>query len=138
MAATATTIGYGITLSKEDTPASGTYTALDVEITSLTPPGMSRDAIDATHTTSPDTHREFIEGLIDGGEVGIEGNFTAEASDVIATELLAGKASFRITFPNTNTWTFDAFFTNFAPSAPIDDKMTFSATMKLSGKSTIA
>lgn len=138
MAATAADIGYGIVIAKETTPGGGTYADLGVEITSLQPPGYTRDAIDASHSTSPDEFREFIAGMMDSGEVEIEGNFVADASDVIVAALLAGAASYEITFPNAVTWTFDAIFTNYQPSAPIDDKMTFSASMKVSGKPTLA
>ena len=138
MAATDADIGFGILLAKETTPGGGTYATVAIELSRLQPPGYSRDAIDASHTTSPDEFREYIEGMMDSGEIEIEGNFVPDASDVVVAALLAGKASFQITFPNAVTWTFDAFFTNYQPDAPIDDKMSFSATMKVSGKPTLA
>jgi predicted secreted protein len=138
MAATNADTGFGIDLAKEDSPGAGTYTSLGVEVSRIQPPGYSRDAIDASHTTSPDEFREYIEGMMDAGEVELEGNFVASASDAVITALLAGKAEFQITFPNTVTWTFDAFFTNYQADAPIDDKMSFSATMKVSGKPALA
>src|SRR5687767_14592043 len=45
------------------------------EIVSVTPPSLSRDAIDATHSESPEKWREYIPGLRDGGEVTLEMNF---------------------------------------------------------------
>jgi len=138
MAATNADTGFGVDIAKEDSPGAGTYTSVGIEINRIQPPGYSRDAIDASHTTSPDEFREYIEGMMDSGEVEIEGNFVPNASDAVVTQLLAGKAEYQITFPNAVTWTFDAFFTNYQPDAPIDDKMTFSATMKVSGKPTLA
>jgi predicted secreted protein len=138
MAATEADIGYGIDIAKEDTPGAGTYTSVGVEITSIQPPGYSRDAIDASHSSSPNEFREYIAGMMDAGEVEIEGNFVAAASDSIVTDLLAGKAEYQITFPNGVTWTFDAFFTSYQPNAPVDDKQTFSATMKVSGRPELA
>ena len=138
MAATEAAIGYGVTFAVGDGETVETFTALDVEITSITPPGFSRDAIDATHTDSPDTFREYIAGLMDAGEVQIEFNFVPASSDPLVTALTAGLQNYQITFPNDVTWTFGAICTGYSPSAPVEGKMTANATFKVSGKPTLA
>ena len=41
------------------------------EVKSIGGPSLSRDAVEATHTESPDDHAEFIPGLANGGEVSL-------------------------------------------------------------------
>lgn len=139
MAASNATIGFGADLLKGngDGPPE-TFTSLGVEVTSITPPGMSRDSVEVTHMSSPDTAREFIGGLIDGGEFSIEINFIPAASDVVFTALQAARASWQILFNNDIAWTFEAFCTNYSPSNPFDDKMTASVTFKVSGIPTLS
>src|SRR5688572_5498266 len=65
-----------------------TFTTLG-EVISITPPNISRDSIDASHTQSPDQWREFIAGMKDGGEMAVEMNAISAGSDLqtLQTEL---------------------------------------------------
>lgn len=119
--------GYGITI----TFASGFL----AEIIDTTPPEMSRESIDTSHTTTPDGAMTFMPSdLIDYGEAQCELNFDEAASPPIDEDA----ETVVINFPSGATWTFEGFMTNYAPSAPIDDRMTASVTIKVSGKITIA
>lgn len=137
MAASNTAIGFGADLLKE-TATPGTYASLGVEIDNIGLPSYAREAIDVTHMASPDSHREFIEGLLDAGEVSISGNFAPSATDKVVAELTGGKANYRILFAGGVSWTFAAICTSYQPTAPVDGKMTFSATFKVSGKPVLA
>lgn len=129
-------IGYSTTFGIESaTP--GTYTNI-AEVTSVAGPNMTRDAIDVTHMTSSDQHREFLAGMMNGGEATVEMNFIPSATDAIVTALRAGIKNYRITFPNAVKWTFSAVCTGYEITAPLADKMTCSATFQVSGKTTIA
>ena len=109
------------------------------EITGVTPPGLSRDTIDVTTNSSPEGWREFVGGLKDGGEASIEGRY--KPGD-------AGQAALRdafndddpspivITFPDGAAFSANALVTNNEMSAPFDADITFSATLKVSGKPT--
>lgn len=136
-------IGYGATVRVGE--AGATYsesgsTALG-EVTSITPPNPSRDIIDVTSMDSPNTAREFIAGLIDYGEAGFELNWTpGDATDALLRTILledeprAWRFTFAVTgSPSTVTCTFDAFLTNYQPQAPMDDKMTGSISLKVTG-----
>lgn len=128
-------IGHTTTFEIESaTP--GTYTPV-AEVLDVTPPGLSRDAVDATNSGSTDGWREYVAGLKDGGEVSFELNFipggTAETA-IFAEFAKDVTTNYRITFPNADTWIFAGFITGFEPSAPQDDRMTATATFKLSGK----
>lgn len=110
------------------------------EVKSITGPELSLNAIDATHLTSPDTFKEFVGGLRDGGEVSIEGNFypgdTNGQAGLYDDLINATLQSFTITFPTAmaTTWTFSGLVTKFKTDAPLDDVVPFSATIKISGK----
>jgi Lambda phage tail tube protein, TTP len=127
---TSVTIGYGSRLAY----FSGAAFVDIAEITNLKAPGYSRDAIDATHMASPNNFREFIAGLMDAGEVSLDVNFIPSASDVFVSIMVAGVGQFRLTHPNGVRMSFDAIMTGYEPSEPLDDKMTASVTIKVSGK----
>ncbi len=135
MAATAaaTDIGFATIFSK----VVGNVATPFAEITELTPPGMSRDSNDYTHFGSPNRTREFKPGLIDPGELTTTYNLIPGVGDdaVISTHVASGLVdAWRITFPNGATLDFNAFATKHNRATPMADKMTGSATFKVSGK----
>lgn len=133
--ATEASIGYGTKFRLASPEAPAVFTAL-AEITSVSPPPMTRDIIDATHMESPDRWREFIAGLKDGGEISLDLNFVpGGATDArlrdAQTELEPSPVE--IEFPNGSVWGFNAFCTGYEPESPVDDKMTATATFKVTG-----
>ena len=123
--------------------AFGTTLTLGTSVTNLTNiggPSMSADTIDVTDHSSANRYREFVQGLRDGGEVSVEGNFVyAQAVKVYdAFESNSVQTGTIITFPNGNTITFDCVVTSFEPSAPHDDKISYSATLKVTGRPVLA
>jgi hypothetical protein len=132
-----TDIGH-LTLFKKKTGAS-TYVTL-AEVTEITFPEFARDSVEFTHMSSPDRYREFKPGLIDPGEVGIVYNLIpGEADDdVVADHIATGTVDeWEIEFPNGAKFAFKAFATAHSRATPIDDRMTGSATFKVSGKPTL-
>lgn len=133
-------IGHGVTFAIFDTAVSPDDYVTLAEVTSITPPSLARDAVEATHTESPEKWREFIPGLKDAGEVTIELNFIPDGAAI--TKLLAlinsdVVSNCRIRFNDPSPailWVFNAYLTAIEPEAPIDDKMTASTTWKLTGK----
>jgi len=137
MAATEATIGYGAWMKRGGVTATG-FADLGVEIMSITPPGVTRDAPDATHMSSPDQYREYIAGMMDAGEVQIEYNFVPELTDPMITAIEAGKVYYQISHDDwTVIFQFQAICTAVSRAVPLDDKMTGSATFKVSGKPTL-
>lgn len=132
------TIGHN-TLFQRD-PGTGSYATL-AEVTSITPPNLTRDTIDATHMLSTSRYREFISGLRDGGEATIELNFIpggAAMTSLLADFISNAVVPYKILFPNSTAWTFDAFVTSIGPEAPLDDKMSASITFKITGVPVLA
>jgi len=125
--------------------AYGTILAIEgsaiAEVNSLSGPGLSLDPIEITHHESPDAWKEFVGGLLDAGEIPLDVNFiptatthTANASgSLLYTMISRAAAAFTLTWPDSTAWSFDALVTAFEPSAPVDDKLGASVTLKLTG-----
>ena len=112
------------------------FTAI-AQVTNITPPGISRETLDMTAHDSPDDYMEFIGGLKDGGEVSIDLNYDPSLHDVLIADFDDDEPrSYQIVFPDADatTWQFKAVMTGFEPDAPYDDKLSASATFKVSGK----
>ncbi|WPY93157.1 phage tail tube protein [Limimaricola variabilis] len=129
-------IGFGAVFGIEGaTP--GTY-APAAEVIAITPPSRSREAIDATHLNSPDAYREFIAGIMEGGEASLTLNFEPSETDTLVDAFEAGKGKYEIIFPNGVKMQFSGIFTSYELGELVDnDKMTATCTIKQSGKATL-
>ncbi len=108
------------------------------ELTSISGPSISMDTIDVSSHDSADRAREFVAGMIDGGEVSVEGNLTSANSAAALLALMAAgtvTVGATIAFPDPPnlTWTFDCLVTAVSTDAPYEGKISFSATLKISG-----
>ncbi|WP_136441633.1 phage tail tube protein [Pacificoceanicola onchidii] len=111
------------------------------EVISITPPSISRDVVDATHMSSPEGWREFIAGLKDGGEVSVQ--IQSKPSTPAYAAMLAdfdsdAAVTYSIDFPDGSSWTFTAFITGFEGEDPLEERITSTATFKITGKPTFA
>lgn len=119
--------GFGITISF----ASGFL----AEIIGVTPPEISREEIETTHTLTTDGAKTYImSDLIEYGELSVELNFDASAVPPIDEDF----SPCVITFASGATWSFSGALKSYSAEAPIDDRCTATATIKVSGKITIA
>ena len=123
-----------------------TLKAGEVKVGGLTSIGgleLSSDTIDVTTLDSDGGYREFINGFKDAGEVSVEGFFFAgkDAGQKSMYDLFESGASeeFTITCPIETgaSWTFNGLVTGFATSVDLEDPLSFSATIKVSGKPTL-
>jgi len=131
-------LGYNSFFAIDD--GLGTFDTI-AEIFEISPPNQQTSDVDVTHMASPNKTREFIQGMVDPGEMSIGINWVpGDATDVILQALKTSGAvrSMKITWPNLVTWTFSGFIKGFEPSAPIDDKMTATITVRVTGSITIA
>lgn len=109
-------------------------------LTGITGLDLTADEVDVTAHDSADGYREYLQGLRDGGSVSLEGNFFNDDSQLALKDLFdAGSVvAMEIAFPNSlATWSFNGFVTGLSTDAPMDDKISFSATVKVTGKPTL-
>lgn len=139
MPASQADIGYGSVFEIEDDNSPGLYVAM-AEVVNITPPSMTVDQIDVTHMQSPNRRREFISGLVDGGEASFDMNFVpGSTSDDRLFALLnlptgqSRRRNLRLSYPNGVTWSFAGELTGYEPAIPVDDKMSATVTFKVTG-----
>jgi hypothetical protein len=124
------------------TVASPTSAALNVivpieEMTDFDGPGGSNSEIDVTSLDS--TSREFRNGLRDSGEVQIEMNFVPNAPGHIYLRRRQAVTNVPTAFVLTltdspaTTASFDAFVREFKINGAVDDKVSASCTLRVTG-----
>lgn len=132
--ATSGSIAYGVTLTLNSQTIG--------EITNIGGIELTADSVEMTSHDSANKYREYLQGLRDGGEITVEGN--AVPADLgqaeINTQFNASSAVAAVlTFPDASNWTAQVIVTQWKPSdAPVDGKLAFSATFKVTGKPTWA
>lgn len=141
MAGTPVDVGTGTTIGFADS----NFTS---ELLSLEWSGISKPSIDVSHMGTPDAgagkigNMPFISGdLTDPGEITVEFHFDPDKDVPIngsdAAEVIT------ITWPkvpadaSAATWVVTGFVTSFEISDPLEDKMTATMTIKLSGNITL-
>lgn len=104
---------------------------------------LSADTIDVTTLDSDGGYREFIGGFKDGGEVPVEGYFdptTGKGQKELYDLFESGAVQdFIIEFPAAlgASWEFGGVVTGISTSADLEDPLSFSATIKVSGAPTL-
>lgn len=127
--------GFGVVLEREVTPGGGTYAAI-ANIASLTGPSIEREQIDVTAHDSPDQWEEFVFGIKRSGEIEVELNYDPTVHDTLLDDFASSDPrGYRIVWPDdaATTWSLQAGLVGFEPEAPHDDKLSATATFKVSG-----
>lgn len=103
--------------------------------------GVSKSAstIDVTTLDSPDAYGEFLGGKKDGGDISLSGffNYSDDGQKQLDTAFESGEAvQCAIEFPTAAgcKWTFMGVVTAYETGAELEDAISFSATIKVSGK----
>lgn len=104
---------------------------------------ISADTLDVSDLGNSTGYREFLQGFKDAGEVALSGFFDGadEGQAEVLSDIESGEVvDCSIVFPSAigKTWSFKAVVTKFATSADLDDAVTFEASLKVSGKPTLA
>lgn len=104
------------------------------EILDTTLPEQVREAIETTHTQTPNKDKTYIPAdVVDNGELQLDIAFFPDK----VVPIKDPPEAIIVAFQSGTTWEFDGFMTNHAPAAPIDDRMTASVTIKVTGGITI-
>jgi hypothetical protein len=117
-----------------------TYNTVAIaDVLSISSPSVSVATIDTTGIA--DVFRTFLGGTIDSGEMSVEvmydPNSTSGAAFEAEWESTATAAPTAktcvITFSDSSAYTFSAVLTGFSASVALDDKVTASISLKVSG-----
>lgn len=115
-----------------------TFNATDVDnITDINIPETDRTMIDTTTHDTPDGYRTFAAGLKDGGTLTVSGKYPGGGGLDANNDDGAPKAVV-ITFSDASTCSFDATLLGYGVTNPLDDVVTWSASLKVSGPVTFA
>lgn len=121
-----------------------TFTTI-AEVTEISGPSLEQEPLDVTSHESSGGFREFVGGLIDGGEVTLSLNYIpTDATQNATTGLIADLKNmvvrnFQLVFPDvgSTTWSFPALVMSFEPTEPVDDKLGADVTLKVAGEPTL-
>ncbi len=108
-------------------------------VTSISRSGADRNFPDITTHDSAGGYREYVPGLKEGGTCEISGMF--DAADAGQDLLRTGSDTVQavvITLPNTKTISFSAYIQPPSEDIPLDDAVTFTASLKITGAITYA
>lgn len=132
-------IGYGSKYAIWDAGLTVPAFVEVAEVINITPGEATADRVDATHMQSPGRRREYISGLIDNGEASFEINWVpgSDTDERLRDLFSSGETvEHKITFPGGITLTYDASIIGFSKVIPIDDRMTATITLAVSGAET--
>jgi hypothetical protein len=112
-------------------------TGLTLDLTSIEVSGVAREAVDITHLGTT-VAKAFIPGdLYDPGEISFEGLLDPQDGDTFP--ITGASETMRVTFPTPSGLTTPAkfectgFVTEYEFGVPMEEEMTFSMTIKLTG-----
>jgi|TARA_R100000084_G_scaffold74788_3_gene33660 predicted secreted protein len=117
--------------------ANGTTITVDSQligdVLSISAVSVSVATIDSTDLDS--TWRTFIGGIKDGGECSFEIAYDPSGADhqALETDIDGAVKAVSIAWSDSTTCTFNAIITSFSPTASLDDKLTCSIGMKITG-----
>ncbi len=120
-------------------PVGGPVVFVDIaELRDNTPPALTRNPIELTNHNNADD--EYIVGIRRHGEMQanlnfVPGNATHDHETGLQQAWFDGTRDiYRHTYPDGSAWLYSGFVTNFAPSAPVDDRLSADVTIRPTGK----
>lgn len=139
--------GFGALLQKSDGQSPPNFVTL-LGVKSITGPGITRETHETTTQDQDSNFKQFIGGLVDGGEISFDANFLPrDVSQGQDTGFLSefdktscdSRGRWRIVFPECEGeaegyMEVDAIVTGASFQLPMDDIMGFSGTLKVSGR----
>ena len=133
-------IGHG-TLLKRGNGASPEVFETIAEVTNINPPQMESEDIKVSHMESPGGYHEYIPGMREAGEVSFEINFLPGNATHNGTTGLAADHRTRVVrnwkielAGGGAVWTFPGYVKTFNVAIPVDDKVSASVSIKVTGE----
>lgn len=136
---------HGTLLKAGNGAATEVFTTI-AEVTNIGGPSLAMDPIDVTNMDSTNGWREFLGGLLDGGEVAltinyIPANATHNASNGLINDMENRTLrNFQLIFSDSGstTFSFTALVTGFEIESATDAQIVAEVTLKISGQPTLA
>lgn len=129
--------GFGTELRRGDGADPEVFTAVG-NVGNFSGPNIERETYDVTAHDGPNKYREFIGGLVDGGEVSAEVHYDPDKHDSYVTDFDADDATtYQMESPVGEIWEFAAILTGFEREMPVDGQMAATLTWKVTGKPTL-
>ena len=131
--------GLGVEFRRWD-HTSGVWEKL-AEVSKVDGPSMKRDTIDVTSLDSVNGYREFIASLRDAGEIKLDMIFRRDTYDLIKADFESDvMGHYEIIIPDLENTTFDfsGLVIDCPVTMPMDDKIAFTVTIKISGDVDVA
>lgn len=107
------------------------------EVQTISGPSGQAAVIDTTHLGS--TRKEKLMGLPDEGQITLGGNYVSSNSgqdEMFEARNAQEKRDFKIELSNGELWLFQGFVLAFNIDLGVDDKVSFSATVEITGEVT--
>lgn len=105
-----------------------TYGGFTMELLNVAHNGISRGSVQTSHMGTTVSHTYMPTDLYDPGQIVLEVHFkTTEAPPITAPA-----STLTVTFPDSETWLAPAFLQDFEYTDPLEEKMTATATFKVS------
>ena len=136
---------YGSLLQRGNAATPEIFTTI-AEVTNISGPSLSQEAIDVTSHSSSGAFREKVGGLLDGGEVTLDVNFVPtgathkEAEGGLLKDMTDRTVNnYKLIFSDVGTyWIFPALVTGFVPDMAVEGKLGAAVTLTVSGEPTLA
>ena len=125
-------VGTGITIAFATSGWTG-------ELLNVDGPGMTRASVDTSHMGTTNSMTFMPGDLVDRGEIGLEFAFDPDDDPPVdgAAETVTITWPIPAGLSNGATWVGSAFWTAYSPTGSMEERMTASATLKVSGDVTI-
>jgi hypothetical protein len=106
------------------------------EIVEIGPPGLERTVIDTTFMASDNSAKEYIMGLLEGGEVSVRINFVKTLASTLFGYF--SESTFKahvLTLPSSlGAFSYNAWIKSFkVANVVIDDKVSYDLVFKVTG-----
>lgn len=115
--------------------AAAAITTKVAEVVNISGPNIEGEDIDVTSMDSTSGFREFIAGLVDGGEVSIDLVF-GKAELALLYSYIRDHNAYKVAFSDGSTWHFNGYLKSIGNEAPHEDKISCTATIKVQNQPT--
>ncbi len=106
------------------------------EVLDVTPPNITRGAVETSHMTTDEYHTHMPTVLLEGGDVSFEVAHDPNYDFNAAFALKAKTLLIEMPESSDKDISCSAFLTGFEPGIPFEDRMTATLTFKVTGKVT--